>query len=80
MLRYDDDFFPEAWTLRGREALAALDIRSVADLQSAIPDLDALVVSLRLAWLGEIEIDRTLPYSRSSAFARVGTRRSDPQR
>ena len=75
MLRYDDDFFPEAWLLRGREALVSLDARCVADLQSAIPDLDALVVSLRLAWLGEIEIDPALPYSRTSTFVRVGSRR-----
>jgi hypothetical protein len=73
MRRCADDFFPARWEKIGRLALLRLPAESsIPELARVLPpDVDALSVALRLAWLGEIVLDPSEEWTRTTKFARV---------
>jgi len=73
MRRCADDFFPARWEKVGRFTLLRLPSNSsIPELARVLPpDVDAFSVALRLAWRGEIVLDPSEVWTRTTKFARV---------
>ncbi|MHC2518996.1 hypothetical protein [Bradyrhizobium diazoefficiens] len=72
MRRCADTFFPARWENVGRLALLRLPHESsIPELARVLPsDIDAFSVALRLAWRGELVLDPSKVWSRTTKFAR----------
>lgn len=73
MRRCADGFFPEASERIGRLALLRLPPDSgIPHLARVLPpDVDAFAVALRLAWRGEIVLDPSEVWTRTTSFVRA---------
>lgn len=71
--RYAGDLYPETLERRGREALLTLSpVSSIEALQAVIGgDVDAFALAIRLDWLGHVELDRTVRFSRASRMLKL---------
>ncbi|OKO73359.1 hypothetical protein AC629_36715 [Bradyrhizobium sp. NAS80.1] len=72
MRRCSDSFFPARWEKLGRLALLRLPHESsIPELARVLPpDIDAFSVALRLAWRGELVLDPSEVWSRTTKFVR----------
>ncbi|NEU97989.1 hypothetical protein [Bradyrhizobium uaiense] len=73
MLRCCGPTFPVAWEKMGEQAVLALRRESsVSELEAVLPNgMDAFSVALRLAWSGQIVLDPSRKWSRTSTFVRA---------
>jgi len=73
MRRCTDSFFPTSWEKVGRLALLRLPHESsILELARVLPpDVDAFSLALRLAWRGELTLDPSEVWARTTKFARV---------
>jgi hypothetical protein len=71
--RYAGDLYPERLERRGREALLALPPDSTIEALQAVigGDVDAFALAIRLDWLGHVELDRTVRFSRASRMLKL---------
>lgn len=73
MLRCCGPTFPIAWEKIGEQAVLALPrSSSVNELQAVLPkEVDAFSVALRLAWSGQIVLDPSRKWARTTRFVRA---------
>jgi hypothetical protein len=73
MLRCCDPRFPVAWEKIGERAVLVLPrSSSISELETVLPgDIDPFSVALRLAWSGQIVLDPSRKWARTTAFVRA---------
>lgn len=71
--RYAGDLYPDILVRRGREALLSMaDGCLVDEFQDLVGgEVDAFALAIRLDWLGHVELDRTVRFSRLSRMRKL---------